>query len=178
MKKTFTLAFLLTALVFTGYSQSNYSVLTNRVLFSVLVNNDTLIVENTKNRVRLNGEMGLLEIIYYNQDARVVGSDFGRKLESDITFRFWNEYSWLEEYLKSDLPVITFTDELNIDISGEEETIQANFTVTRIRGSQGFTSMLEIQGDFSPEPLKADFPNLMFRKDLHFKIFLTIQVLN
>ena len=178
MKKIYTLIILLFTVFITGYSQSSYTVVTNRVLFSVLVSNDTLIVENLKNRVRLNGEIGLLEIIYYNPDARIVGSEPGSHLDAEITIKFWNEYSWLEEYLKSDVQVNSFTDELIIDIGGEEERIEANFVVTRIRGAQGFTSMLEIQGDFSPEPLKTDFPDLLFRKDLHFKIFLTVQVIN
>jgi len=178
MKKIFTLSIFLFAILLTGFSQSSYSVLNNRVVFSVLVNNDTLLIENLKNRVRLNGEMGLLEVVYYNPDARVVGSAPGSHLDSEITFRFWNEYSWLEEYLKSDNQQINFIDDLYVDIDGMEETINASFSIHRIRGTQGFTTIIEIQGDFSPEPLKTEFPDLMFKKDLHFKIILTVQVTN
>lgn len=178
MKKIFTLSIFLFAAFVTGYSQSNYTVLNNRVVFSVLVNNDTLLIENLKNKVRLNGEIGLLEVVYYNPDARVVGSEPGTHLDSEITFRFWNEYSWLEEYLKSDNQEINLIDDMYVDIDGVEETIHANFSIHRIRGAQGFTSIIEIQGDFSPEPLKEDFPELMFKKDLHFKIVLTVRVTN
>jgi len=178
MKKLFTLSLFLFTLLATGFSQSSYSVLTNRVILSVLVNTDTLIIENTKNKVSLNGELELFEVIYSNQDSRIVHGSEARELKSDITFKFWNEYPWLEEYLKSDAQEVKFTDELLIEVQGEEESVQANFTITRIRGGQGFVSMVEIEGHFSPEALQYDFPDLMFKKDLQFKIILQVQVTN
>ena len=161
-----------------SYSQSSYSVITNRVLLSVLVNNDTVLIENLKNKVRLNGELGILEVTYNNLDSRIVSGREDRELKSDITFMFWNEFEWLEERLKSDAQEVKFTDELLVVVQGEEEPIQANFTITRIRGGQGFISMIEIEGHFSPDALQYDFPDLMFKKDLQFKIILQVQVTN
>lgn len=178
MKKLISIVLFTFVLTGVNYSQSSYSVLTNRVLLSVLVNNDTVLIENLKNKVRLNGELGLLEVIYSNQDARVVSGRKEKELRSEILFKFWNEYEWLGERLKSDAQEVKFTDELLVDILGEEESIQANFTITRIRGGQGFISMIEIEGHFSPDALQYDFPDLMFKKDLQFKIILNVQVTN
>lgn len=176
MKNIFSLSIFLFTILVTGYSQSNYTVTHDRVVFSVLVNNDTLLIENLKNKVRLNGDLGLLEVIYYNPDARIVGSAPGSHLESEITFKFWNEYSWLDEYLKSENPELNFVDDIYVAVEGEEENIQANFSISKLRAAQGFTSIIQIQGDFSPEPLKTEFPDLMFKKDLHFDIVITVRV--
>lgn len=178
MKKHFTLLFFGLFIIMSGYSQSSYSVLSNRFLLSALVNNDTLIIENIKNKVRINGEMGLLEVIYYNPDSRIVSGADPRPLNSEITFKLWNEYPWLEERLKSDAQTFSISDEILVNVQGEEESVPANFTFSRIRGSQGFIYIIEIQGSFSPEALKYDFPDLKFKQDLQFKIILNVQVTN
>ncbi len=178
MKKYFTFLFFTIFLVITSYSQSSYSVISNRVLLSALVNNDTLIIENIKNKVRLNGDLGLLEIIYYNPDSRIVSGSDPHPIKAEITFKFWNEYPWLEERLKSDAQSFTLMDELLVEVHGEEETIPATFIFTRIRGRQGFVYMIQIQGDFSTDGLEYDFPELKFKQNLHFEIVLKVQLVN
>ena len=177
MKKTLILAAFILTVSVTGFTQRSYSVLTNRVLISALVNNDTLIIENTKNVVRLNGELELLEVKYNNLDSRVVSPPQStRELKSDITIKFGNEYSWLDERVKSTENQVSFSDELIVTVAGEEETIQAEFIFSNIRGGQGFLTMIEITGEFSPDALQYDFPDLMFKEDLKFKIILQVQV--
>ena len=178
MKKQFTLLLFTITLAITGYSQASYSVLSNRVLLSALVNSDTLIIENTKNKVRLNAELGLIEVVYFNPDSRIVSGAEPRELASEITFKFWNEYTWLEDRLRSDAQTFTLTDDLIVEVQGEEDTIPVTYTFTRVRGGQGFIYIIQIQGSFSPDALEYDFPKLKFKKDLQFEIVLNVQGTN
>jgi hypothetical protein len=161
-----------------AFSQSNYLTSTNRVILSTIVNSDTVIVENLKNKVRVNGELGLLEVVYDNYDARLVKDRSNPEERTSMVINFSNEYPWLDERIKTTENVIQFSDELNIEISGEEQTVPVNFIINRIRGAQGFLVMMEIRGQFSALGLEDHFPKLKFESDLSFAIFLTIQVLN
>lgn len=180
MKRFILFFFLTTFGLGAAFSQSNYTILSNRVLLSAVVNNDTLILENLKNEVRLNGQMGLLEITYDNLSSRIVGETNQPHPDerTDVVVKFWNEYSWLEDRLKTSESSSDFMDELIVDVNGMEQTVQSHFIISRIRGAQGFTSMIEITGKFSPDSIEEEFSDLMFRNDLGFKIILSVRVFN
>ncbi len=172
-------AFVLT-MASSAFSQSNYMILSNRVLISAVVNNDTLIIENLKNEVRLNGSIGLIEVKYDNVTSRIVGDNNPRNPNerADIKVKFWNEYSWLDDRLKTSDNSSDFNDELLVDINGTEQTVNAHFIISRIRGYQGFMSMIEITGKLSPESIQEEFTDLMFRNNVGFKIILKVKVYN
>jgi hypothetical protein len=179
MKNIF-LAFLLAFVSLIGFSQNNYSTISNRVLISGIVNNDTIIIENLKNKVALNGELGLLAVKYSNLDARVLGSyrDDLSTERSEIIVNFSGEYSWLDEQIKTTENTSNFTDEINVSLQSEEQTIPVDVLITRVRGIHGFMVIIQISGQFSALPLKEEFPDLHFTGDLSFAIALTVQVTN
>lgn len=162
-----------------GFAQSMYSTNTNRVIISTIVNSDTVIIENLNNRVRINGDLDLLEVEYDNATARMVTEAKNISEErSDMIIKFHNEYLWLDERLKTDQKVLNFTDEIHVEINDMDQLIPVNFIIQRIRGGQGFNTMVEIRGSFNGEGLEEDFPHLKFESDLQFAIFLTVQAVN
>ena len=177
--KIFYTLILSTFIGLTAAAQSNYMTLNNRVVLSTVVNSDTIVIENLKNNVRINGEIDLLEVIYDNQTARIVGRARETEEErSDISIKFFNEYAWLDERIKTTDGSINFKDDIHIAINNEEQSVPANFTITRIRGGQGFVVMIEIRGKFSGDGVHEDFPNLHLKSDLYYAIYLTVQVVN
>ncbi len=159
-----------------SFGQSMYSTTTNRVVLSTIVNSDTILIENRKNNVRVNGNLDLVEIIYDNQDARIVGRTNQREDRSDIQIKFFNEYLWLDERIKTTERVLNFKEELKVEINGMEQIIPVDFIISRLRGGQGFNVLMEIHGNFSGEGLEEDFPDLIIDGDIAFGIYLTIQV--
>lgn len=177
MKKyLFILAFVLGCVQL--HAQSAYQVNNNRVVLSTIVNADTVIVESIKNMVAINGELDLIKVEYNNHDARVVGRVDQGDERSDITIRFFNEYSWLDERIKMSENMMQFKDEIKVEAQGIETTVPVDFTINRIRGGQGFTVLIQMTGNFSGENLKEDFPHLNFQSDIMFGIYLTVQVVN
>ncbi|MFT4753773.1 MAG: hypothetical protein ACI9GM_000027 [Salibacteraceae bacterium] len=162
-----------------SYGQSQYSTLTNRVIISTIVNSDTVLLENLNNKVKINGELDLLEVVYDNSTSRIV-SDVKNLPEdrADIQVKFYNEYTWLYERIKFTETTIHFKDVIIVEINGEEQTVPANFDITRIRGARGFKVMIEIRGLFSGEQMEQDFPHLKFESEVGFAIFLRVQVVN
>lgn len=181
MKKTLILFLFLQVCAFGLYAQSSYVTLSNRVLISGIINHDTLIIENLNNKVLINGELGQLSVEYNNQDARIVDhtpATLDDNERADITIQFWNEYAWLDERIKTTIPVEEFTDEINVAVGDEENLIPVDFKISKIRGIQDFSVMIQITGKFSGDALKEDFPDIKFEEDLQFAIFLTVQVTN
>lgn len=179
MKKHIILTFILFSSLL-GFSQNNYSTVSNRVLISGIVNGDTAIIENIKNQVTLNGELGMLKVHYSNLDARVLGK-FKNELSperEEIFIDFTGEYSWLDEQLKTTENETHFTDEVMITLNHEDQVIPVDVLITRVRGAYGFMVFLQMTGEFSPDALKEDFPQLLFAEDLKFSITLNIQVTN
>lgn len=180
MKKIlFALSFILT-LSASGLAQSQYYTLSNRIILSGVVNQDTFLIENVKNIVTLNGELSLLKVEYNNQDARNVSTlfdDYNRS-RGDIEIIFWNEYAWLEDNLKTSQPFVSLTDEIYVSLNGEEILVPVNIKFTRVRSGQGFTSFIEITGEFAADALKFDFPDFDFKENVSFTIQLTAQVRN
>lgn len=181
MKKTLYLFLILFLTVPALKAQSSYLTLSNRVLISGIINGDTLIIENLENKVLINGELGQLSVKYNNQDARIVDqtpATLDDDERADITIHFWNEYAWLDERIKTTIPVEEFTDEINVAVGNEETLIPVNFKISKIRGIQDFSVMIQITGKFSGDALKEDFPDIEFKEELQFAIFLTVQVTN
>tara|TARA_R110002050_G_scaffold109799_1_gene221380 strand:- start:111660 stop:112217 length:558 start_codon:yes stop_codon:yes gene_type:complete len=177
--KQITFIFLFFTSVF-GFSQSHYSTVSNRVLISGIVNGDTVIIENIKNKVTLNGQLGILEVHYSNLDARVLGKfkDDLSPERAEIPIDFTGEYSWLDAKLKTTEIETHFTDDINVILNNEDQLIPVDVLITRVRGAHGFMVFLQMKGKFSPKALKEDFPNLKFTDDLLFSITLNIQVTN
>jgi hypothetical protein len=160
-----------------GFSQGQYSTLTNRVIIATVVNSDTVLIENLNNKVLINGELDLLEVVYDNSTARMVSEVKNLSSErSDIQVKFYNEYTWLYDRIKFTETSIDFTDEIRVEIHGHEQVVPVNFRITRIRGAHGFKVMIEIRGSFSGTEMENDFPNLKFESDLDFTIYLRVQV--
>ncbi|MGB0805366.1 MAG: hypothetical protein ACPGRC_01670 [Salibacteraceae bacterium] len=161
------------------FAQSMYSTTNNRVILSTIVNSDTVIVENLQNKVRINGDLHLFEVDYENYTSRLIGTAKNLSDErTDIHIRFYNEYLWLDERIKTTENNLEFVDDLIVEIGGREQTIPASFNIHRIRGGQGFNVMIEVRGKFNGEGIEDDFPNLKFETDLDFAIFLTVNVVN
>jgi hypothetical protein len=181
MKKSLYLFLFLFVTILGTHAQSSYITLSNRVLISGIINQDTLIIENLKNKVLINGALGQLSVEYNNQDARIVDqtpATLDDDERADIVIQFWNEYAWLDERIKTTNPVEEFTDEINIAVGNEKTLIPVNFKISKIRGLRDFSVMIQITGTFSGDALKEDFPNIEFQEDLNFAIFLTVQVTN
>ena len=178
MKNILTLFIASFVLSLGAFTQSQYSTINNRVIISTVVNGDTIIVENTQNKVRLNGELELFHVEYDNYEARLVtgNGNIDSDERSDMIIEFFNEYSWLDEQLKTTQPVNQFTDELHVKIEDIEQTIPVDFLISRFRVSNGFTVIIQVSGNFSGKDLEDDFPNLKFESELHFVITLTVQV--
>lgn len=161
-----------------SYGQSMYSTNTNRVVLSTIVNSDTVIIENRENRVRVNGNLSLLEVIFNNREARLVGLPDPREDRSEIEVKFFNEYLWLDERIKTTERTLDFKEELKIEINGREQIVPVDFRISPLRGGQGFNVLIEINGRFSGEGMEDDFPNLKIDGDIVFGIYLTVQVVN
>lgn len=162
----------------TGWSQNQYSTISNRVLISTIVNGDTVLVENTANDVRLNGQIDLLNVIYHNSRSRIVTSNGNTDSEerTDMVIEFSGDYPWLDEQIKTTEPFSQFTDEMTVRIEAIEQYIPVTCEVSRVRGGFGFNVIIEITGTFTGEDLEDDFPNLKFESDLNFNITLTVRV--
>lgn len=180
MKKTIFILSIILATAVNGLAQSQYYTLSNRIVLSGVLNQDTFLIENIKNNVTLNGELGLLKVEYNNQDAREVSNEFDdySRSRGDIVIVFWDEYAWLDENLKTSQPFVSLTDEIHVSLNGEEIVVPVDITITRIRSGQGFTSMIEIKGEFNADSLKLDFPDFDFKENVSFTIQLTAQVRN
>lgn len=178
MKKLLVFLIISFALLEIGHTQNRYHSLNNRVLLSGVVNQDTFLVENTKNQVAIDGELGLLKIIFSNKDSRRVSENFTHYTEKrgDIVIEFGNEYMWIDDRFKSSEPVISFQEEIRITINDHEEIIVANFTISKFAGKQDMTSMLEISGSFPANNYNFDTPNFHFKEDVSFIIQITVQV--
>lgn len=164
---------------YTGFSQSQYSTLTNRVIISTIVNSDTVLLENLNNQVRINAELDLLEVEYDNSTSRIIGEVKNLPQErADIQVKFYNEYSWLYDRIKFTETSVDFKDEIIVEINGEEQTVPAHFLITRIRGAHGFKVMIEIRGTFNGLGMEQEFPNLKFESEIDFAIYLRVQVVN
>lgn len=159
-------------------AQSQYSTINNRVILSTVVNGDTIIVENTKNEIRLNGELELFNVRYDNHKSRLVtgNGNIDSEDRTDMIIEFYNDYSWLDDQLRTTQPVTQFTDELNVKIEEVEQIVPVDIMISRFRVSNGFTVIIQLNGNFSGENLEDDFPNLKFESELHFAITLTVQV--
>ena len=180
MKKTLFIFSIILTISISAFAQSQYYTLSNRIVLSGVLNQDTFLIENIKNQVTLNGELGLLKVSYNNQDARTVSTQFDdyNRSRGDIIIEFWNEYAWLDDHLKTSQPFISLTDEINISLNGEEIVAPVNITFTRVRTGQGFTSVVELTGEFPADSLKLDFPDFDFKENVSFTIQLTVQVRN
>ena len=179
MKSTLTLVFSILLFITNGFGQNQYSTINNRVIISTLVNGDTILVENTSNEVRLNGQIDLLSVIYHNTQSRLVSSANGNIVSnerSDMIIEFSGDYPWLDEQLKTTQPFGRFTDEMTVRIESTEQYIPVDIEVSRVQAGLGFTVILKISGSFSGEDLEDDFPNLKFDSDLNFNIALTVRV--
>ena len=177
MKKHY-LFILFTFLFVTGFSQSTYLTNTNRVVLSTVINSDTIIIESAINKVRINGELDLLEIEYDNSNARLVSANDKHDIESDFKLRFYNTYAWLDERIKTTQKSIEFTDEINIEANGFTKILPVNFMINRLRGAQGFSVLIKMKGKFHPNDIDEYFPKLKFETDLYYSIYLTVQVIN
>jgi hypothetical protein len=164
-----------------GWSQSQYSVISNRVIFSTLVNNDTLLIENPSNDVRVNGQIGLVEVIYHHLGSRVMNQKTQEIREPSLDFevKFYGEYLWLDERIKNSVNEMSFMDHINVHIVDYDLDLPVDFKIFRIRSTkQLFTVMIEISGVMPPEPLEEHFPELNFHNDIPFKIILTVEATN
>lgn len=180
MKKNLLLFAIVLVGSLTGFAQNMYSTSSNLVMLSGVLNQDTFLIESIKNKVQVNGALNTLEVIFNNQDARTVSDEFHdyEQQRGDIEIIFWNEYEWLDEYIKSTEPIITITDEINISLNGEEILVPVTITFSRLRGGQGFNSRIEIKGSFPADSLKFDFPDFDFKEEVSFMIQLMVQVRN
>ena len=162
----------------TGWSQNQYSTISNRVIISTIVNGDTVLVENTSNEVRLNGQIDLVNVVYHNTQSRLVSSNGNTHPDerTDMIIEFSGEYQWLDEQLKTMEPFTQLTDEMTVRIESVEQYIPVDFEISRVRGAMGFTVIMNISGTFTGEDLEDDFPNLKFESDLNFNITLTVRV--
>ena len=181
MKKALLFFFLFVLVCIHGFSQSQYSVISNRVILSKLVNSDTLLVENQSNLVRLNGQIGLIEVEYHHLGSRVINQKTNeiKEPQMDVEITFYNEYLWLDERIKNSLNEMSFTDQMNVSIADFDLEVQVDFKIYRIRGTkQQFTVMIEITGVLPPEPLEENYPELNFHNDIPFQIILTVEATN
>ena len=181
MKKNILFLLLFVFTLIDAYSQSSYSVSSNRIIMSTLVNNDTLLIENRKNNVRINGQMELLEIEYHHMDSRIINQKTNetRTPELDFVVLFSNEYSWIDDRVKTSVNEQNFTDDINIEIEGEVTEVPIDIKIYGIQGArQVFTVLMEFSGVLSPEPLEKNFPELEFHNEIPFRIILTIEVSN
>jgi hypothetical protein len=175
------LSFIFATLSTLAFSQSQYSVTTNRVVLTGVINQDTFLLESINNTVQINGQISLLEIIYHNAKSRNVSkvvTDFTEE-RGDFDIMFHNEYLWLDEMLKSDQAVNTGSDQMLITFEGNELSVPVKFTISRLRGiGPGFKTRIEIFGQFDPEEIGMEFDGYDFKEDVYFNVQLTVLVEN
>lgn len=164
-----------------GFSQSQYSATSNRVVLTGVINQDTFLLENIQNEVNVNGDLHLLELTYHNLDARRVSKIMNEFSEQrgDFSLKFHNEYLWLDEMLKTDKAVTTGSDDIYVTFEGTEILVPVQITISNLRGvGQGFQTRIEMFGQFDPEEIGMEFEGYDFKEDVYFTIQITVSVVN
>lgn len=179
MKYLFSL--ILATISFLSMAQSQYGVTTNRVVLTGVINQDTFLLESIDNTVQINGQINLLEITYHNENSRRVSkvmTDFAEE-RGVFDLKFYNEYLWLDQMLKSDQPVNTGSDQIYVVYNEQELMVPVHFTISRLRGAgAGFKTRIEMFGQFNPEEIGMEFDGYDFKEDVYFTIQVTVLVEN
>ncbi len=182
MKKFCTLSklVLLTLLLIAEHlvAQDNISILSNKVTLQGIINQDTFLVENVKNRVSYIDEQKYLEIVYNIDDEREITAVSERYTDTagTIIIRFFGTYDWLPDALREDIPNVSRTDEISIVIKSIEMSVPVNISFNQINGTNGITKRMVVVGLIDPSLYNLNLPGYAFIGQIKFQIEVVFNI--